>query len=305
MKELNISEKNKGIVFILLAALFFSLMTLFLRLAGDLPPFEKSFFRNFVAIFFAVGVIKKNKIPLTIGDKGNLKYLIARAVGGTLGIFCNFYAVDHLVLSDANMLNKLSPFFAIVFSFFLLNEKVKPHQIGCLMLAFIGTLLIIKPGFDTLYSFPAFIGMLGGLGAGFAYTFVRIASNHGVKGPIIVLFFSVFSCLASIPFMIPVFVMPTAKQLVFLFLTGFAAAGGQFSITAAYSHAPAREISIYDYSQIIFAAIIGMIIFGEFPDLLSIAGYITICSASLIMFLVQRKETTEPNGTKELSPKTP
>lgn len=284
----HISEKSKGIIYILLAAFFFSLMTLFLRLAGDIPAFEKSFFRNFVAIFFAYGVIVKNKIPLTVGDKGNLKFLLARAIGGTVGIFCNFYAVDHLVLSDANMLNKLSPFFAIVFSFFILHEKVKPYQIGCLMLAFIGTLLIIKPGFDSLYSFPAFIGMLGGLGAGFAYTFVRVASKHGVKGPIIVLFFSVFSCIASIPLTAMNFVMPTVEQLVFLFLTGFAAAGGQFSITAAYSHAPAREISIYDYSQIIMASVLGIIFFGEFPDALSIAGYITICTASVILFLVQK-----------------
>mgnify|MGYP002623062077 CR=1 FL=1 len=284
-----IPEKYKGILFVLLAAFFFSCMTLFLKLAGDLPSFEKSFFRNFVAIFFAAGVLVKNRIPLSFGGRGNVKYLIARSVGGTVGIFCNFYAVDHLVLPDANMLNKLSPFFAVIFSYFFLKEKISAQQFFCLTLAFIGALLIIKPGVSSLTSFPALIGAIGGMGAGFAYTFVRIANQHGVKGPVIVLFFSVFSCLASIPLMIPVFVVPTVKQLAFLFMTGFAAAGGQFSITAAYSHAPAREISVYDYSQIIFAALLGFAFLGEIPDVLSVAGYVVIGAASLIMFEMKRR----------------
>ena len=284
------NERYKGILYVLLAAFFFSCMTLFLKLAGDLPSFEKSFFRNFVAIFFAAGAILRSRIPLTIGGAKNIKYLLARSIGGTIGIFCNFYAVDHLVLSDANMLNKLSPFFAVVFSYFLLKEHIRPAQLFCLVLAFIGALLIIKPGLSGFLSFPALIGAIGGMGAGFAYTFVRIASQHGVKGPVIVLFFSVFSCLASIPLMLPVFVLPTVGQLAFLFLTGLAAAGGQFSITAAYSHAPAREISVYDYSQILFAALLGFLFLGEMPDLLSVIGYITIGAASVIMFELKKRE---------------
>ena len=89
--------------------------------------------------------------------------------------------------------------------------------------------------------------------------------------------------------MIPVFIVPTVKQLVFLFMTGFAAAVGQFSITAAYSHAPAREISVYDYSQIIFAALLGFFFLGEIPDVLSVVGYVVIGAASLIMFEMKRR----------------
>ncbi|MBQ9632705.1 MAG: DMT family transporter [Lachnospiraceae bacterium] len=290
MSGINLSEKYKGILYVLLAAASFSLMSLFLKLAGDLPSIEKSFFRNFVAIFFAIGVILKNKVPLSIGSKSSLKYLISRSVAGTIGIFGNFYAVDHLVLPDANMLNKLSPFFAVIFSYFLLKERVAPYQILCLILAFGGAMFIIKPGLSSLSAFPALIGALGGMGAGFAYTCVRLASQNGVKGPIIVLFFSVFSCLCSVPFTILNFVMPTPRQLFFLFMTGFAACGGQFGITAAYSHAPAREISVYDYSQVIFAALWGFLFLGERPDLFSVIGYIVIFLASFIMFEKKRKE---------------
>ena len=282
------TKRTKGILCIIAAGFCFACMTLFLKLAGDVSPFEKSFFRNFVAIFFASAIIKKNHIPLSYGQKSNLKYLVARSFFGTLGIFCNFYAVDHLVIADANMLNKLSPFFAIIFSFFLLKEKVRPYQAFCVIMAFCGAMLILKPGGESLTGFPALMGLMGGAFAGLAYTNVRLATSHGVPAPFVVLFFSVFSCLMSIPFTLTHFSLLTPQQLIFLLLSGLSATGGQFGITTAYSMAPAREISVYDYSQILFAAILGMIVLGELPDILSIIGYLVICSAGVIMFLITR-----------------
>lgn len=284
------SEKNKGIFYIILAALCFSLMSLFVRLSGDIPSMQKSLFRNLVALVFSVFILWKQKIPFRAG-KGNTTYLILRSVFGTLGIFCNFYAIDHLALSDANMLNKLSPFFAIIFSYFLLREKAAFYQIICVITAFIGTLFILRPGFDSMITFPALVGLLGGLGAGVAYTMVRILSGRGVKGPFIVFFFSAFSCLAALPFCIMDYTPMEPWQIGCLLLAGLAASGGQFSITAAYSHAPAKEISVYDYTQIIFSSLWGILFLEEFPDWISITGYVIIFGASFAMFLIrQRKE---------------
>ena len=283
------SEKNKGIFYIILAALCFSLMSLFVRLSGDIPSMQKSFFRNLVALVFAAIILQKEKIPFRAG-KGNTFYLVLRAAFGTLGLFCNFYAIDHLALSDANMLNKLSPFFAIIFSYFLLKERIALYQLLCVITAFIGTLFILRPGFNSLVTFPALIGLLGGLGAGIAYTMVRILSSRKEKGPFIVFFFSAFSCLAALPFCIFAFQPMELWQVGYLLLAGLAASGGQFSITAAYSHAPAKEISVYDYTQIIFSSLWGILFLGEFPDWMSISGYIIIFAASLSMFLIRRKK---------------
>ena len=105
------NKKNKGILFIICSAFCFALMGMFVKLAGDLPSIEKSFFRNLVALLFALIILKKDHVHFS-GKKENIKYLVIRSVAGTVGILCNFYAVDHLVLSDASMLNKMSPFFA-------------------------------------------------------------------------------------------------------------------------------------------------------------------------------------------------
>ena len=93
------NSRYKGIFFITLSALSFAFMNAFVRLSGDLPSVQKSFFRNLVAFFIALIMIIRSKDGFKI-EKGNLKYMILRATFGTVGILCNFYAVDHLVLSD-------------------------------------------------------------------------------------------------------------------------------------------------------------------------------------------------------------
>ena len=286
------SEKNKkylGIICIICSAFFFALMNMFVRMAGDLPAVQKSFFRNLIAFFFAFMVMKKDKIPFTCKKENRLSLLL-RATFGTLGVLCNFYAVGHLVLADASVLNKMSPFFAIIFSYIILKEKITVRQGAVVVVAFLGSLLVIKPTFANMDLIPSMIGLLGGLFAGAAYTYVRKLTTHGEKGPMVVAFFSGFSCLVLLPFLIFDYHHMTLAQLVILLLAGLAAAGGQFTITAAYSYAPAREISVYDYSQIIFAAVLGFFVFGQIPDLLSWIGYAVIIGMAVVNYKGRKKE---------------
>lgn len=284
-------SKNYGILCIILSAFCFACMNLFVKKAGNLPSFEKSFFRNIIAFFFALGVVVKSKEKVNI-PKDALPALFMRSIGGTVGILCNFYAIDHLVIADASMLNKLSPFFVLIFSYLILKEKVKLYQGICIIVAFIGSLFVIKPTADIIHNPASLMGMLGGLGAGIAYTFVRIAGKKGVKSPVIVAFFSGFSSLVTFPIMLMNFEPMTVAQLMFLLLAGLAATGGQFGIIMAYTFAPAREISVYDYSQIIFATILGILFLGELPDKYSFVGYGIIISASLVMFILNNRKTT-------------
>ena len=288
-----LATRNKGILCILASALCFAFMNMFVHLAGDLPSFEKAFFRNIVAFFFALIVVLRERDGRTLMPKGSFRYLMLRAVCGTVGILGNFYAIDHLVLSDATMLNKMSPFFAIIFSFVLMKERLTPTQILIVAGAFVGSLFVIKPTFSNLELLPSLLGFLGGMGAGMAYATVRKLSTLKVNGPFIVLFFSAFSSLVTLP---SLFIDPqpmSAGQLLSLLMAGLAAAGGQFSITAAYRFAPAREISVYEYSQIIFSALLGWTIFGQVPDVLSVIGYLVILSMAFVMFFYNKKQAEQ------------
>ena len=134
---------------------------------------HKSFFRNLIALLVAALMILREGKGFRPADKKNLPFLLGRAIFGTVGILANFYAVDHLLLSDASMLNKMSPFFAVLASIFILKEKLSPVQGVALIGAFTGALFIIKPTFSNLDLIPALIGFSGGHCAGIAYSLVR------------------------------------------------------------------------------------------------------------------------------------
>lgn len=289
---MNRMKKYKGILLIVLSAFCFALMSMFVRLAGDVPSVQKSFFRNIVAaVFAAVILLRAHTRPRLTRDAW--VYLLLRAFFGTLGILCNFYAVDRLVLADASILNKMSPFFAILCSYFVLKEKITPARMAIVLGAFIGSLFVIKPSFQNTSILPALVGLLGGLGAGVAYTMVRKLGQLGVKGPFIVFFFSAFSCLVTLPYLIFNYHPMTGTQLLYLLLAGLSATGGQFTITAAYIYAPAREISVYDYSQIIFSSMLGFFVFGQTPDVWSIVGYVLIVSMAVVMFLYNTRKSKD------------
>lgn len=283
-----INQKTKGIIYILTAAFGFSLMSLFVKLAGDLPAMQKAFFRNFVAMIFVFIMMLREKVGF-IPPKEHIPDLLGRSFFGTLGLICNFYALGTLNLSDANMLNKLSPFFAIIFSVFLLREKPKLVQIIGVTVAFVGSLFIIKPSFENPQVLPAVAGLAGGMGAGIAYTFVRRLGKKQENSRRIIFFFSAFSCLLCLPFLIIQYKHMSLLQLVYLILAGTFACVGQLGITKAYICAPAREISVYDYTQVIFAAALGFLVFGDIPDLLSVIGYVLICGAGVAMFFYNKK----------------
>lgn len=298
MNNRKASDYRMGIVFIVASAFFFALMNLFIRLTGDVPTLQKCFFRNFFALLIAVSTLIQNKTSFRIG-KGNLKYLLGRSMAGGLGMICNFYAIDHMAISDASILNKLSPFFAIIFSIFVLREIPNRFEWGAVIVAFIGALFVVKPSFS-FEMIPALAGVLGGLGAGLAYSFVRKLGLRGEKSMIIVAFFSGFTSLMLLPNLIFHYQPMTWQQWMYLCLTGAAAAGGQICITQAYAKAPAKELSVYDYSIVIFTAIFGFLFLDQIPDVYSIIGYIIIIStAATRWYVTGRKMKTGEAVNKE------
>lgn len=280
------SNRIKGILCIIASACGFAVMSAFIKLSGDLPSVQKTFFRNLVAALIALYLIIKHKGSMT-GKKENRKILVLRSICGTIGIVCNYYAVDRLVLSDANMLNKLSPFLVIIFCALFLKEKINLTQISIVTVAFIGVLFIIKPTFQ-VEIFPYLVGVLGSVFAALAYTCVRVLRNKEDYYTI-VFFFSTFSLIAILPMFVAVYKPMESIQVIYLILAGIFASIGQFGVTLAYKYAPAKEISIYDYSGILCSAILGMVFFSEIPDMFSVLGYIIIFSAAFYMFLYNKK----------------
>ncbi|MGN0709905.1 MAG: DMT family transporter [Anaerovoracaceae bacterium] len=279
-KRFDFNKNRKGILYIISAAFFFCMMTVFVKLAGDLPTLEKSFFRNLLAVVIAAVTLVRSGAGFRI-KKESAPWLFVRCLSGTLGMVANFYAISMLDLPDSNMLNKMSPVFAVIMSAILFREKPDRFETITIIIAFIGVVFVIQPTAGAA-SFPALIGLMSGFGAGLAYAAVHKLGMLGEKGPVIVFYFSLFTCLFCLPGMIIGWQDMSLKQFLFLMGAGAGGAGGQFSITAAYQSAPAKEISVFDYTQVLFAAVFGFLIFDEIPNVLSVVGYVIIIGVAVL-----------------------
>ena len=291
---IRMTDRAKGIAAITASAFGFALMAACVRLADDfggpVSSFQKSFFRNVVALAIALAVFARSRLSArragTRGDSGtrltpgSLVLLLLRSALGTCGIFANFYALGLVPIADGQTLNKTAPFFTVVFAWLFLGEKASMRQVVALALAFAGVVFVAKPGFAGDAAFPLAMGLLGGACAGGAYACVRALRRHSVEPAFIVLFFSAFSCLASVPFLLARFDPMTVGQVAILFGAGVGAAIGQFCITLAYGYAAPRDIAVYDYSNILFTAAFGLVLFDQVPDVWSVLGFSLILVAA-------------------------
>jgi drug/metabolite transporter (DMT)-like permease len=279
-------NKTKAVILMLISSLAFACSAAAVKLSGDLPVFEKVFFRNILAVVIAFIVIRKQKHRM-FGKKENQKYLMIRSLLGVIGMVLYFYAISNLYLADSAMLHKLFPFFVTIFAAIFLKEKISKIQIPALIIVFLAALLIIKPRFD--YSiFPALAAFGTAVISGGTYTLVRFLRNRE-KPATIVFYFSFVSFVILSPLVLLDYKPPSSIQWFYLLMIGVFGAIGQFTLTYAYRYGKASEIAIYNYSNIIFAGLIGFALWLEIPDLLSIIGGIIIIVSSIIVFTYNSK----------------
>ena len=276
----------KGIFCIIIAGFGFALMSLFVKLSGDLPSMQKGFFRNIIAVFISsIPLIKHWRVINIPRNNTGWLVLISRSVFGTIGLVLNFYAISHISLADSSIIQKLSPFIIIILSYIFFKEEMTRFQVFSIIIAFIGITLIIKPSGNDIISMGALAALLGALCAGIAYTCVRYLGTHNISGEFIIFFFSSLSSLMLLPYLILDYRTMTYYQLSMLLLAGISATIGQYGVTFAYKFAAAKNISVFDYSQVLFSGIFGYIFFGEFPDFQSLIGYIIVISVGIVLVL--------------------
>ncbi|MCK4531163.1 MAG: DMT family transporter [Candidatus Marinimicrobia bacterium] len=273
---------KKSIILMAISSLSFALMSLMVRLAGDLPLFEKVLFRNLISLIIAIVIIAKNGESFW-GQPKNRKFLILRGIGGLCGVMLYFYCISNMNLSDGTMLNKLSPFFVILFAALFLKEKLNRYQIIGIIVAFLASMLIIKPQFDIVV-LPAVFGLGSAVFAGFAYAIIRLLNVRGEAPATIVFYFSLISLVLTLPGAIVSFVMPTPIQWFYLLGIGVFAGTGQMLMTESYRYSRASDIAPYKYLHVLFTALIGIFFLGESMDPLSLLGSAIIVGVFIYLY---------------------
>lgn len=283
-------KKAKAITLMLISALSFSVMQVFVKLsASEVGTFEQVFFRNLISLFIAAIAVRKEHIQLLPEIKKGGKALWGRSFFGFLGIVLFFYATAHARQADVAMLNRASPVFVTLFAGPILKEKVSRVQICAVGLCLAGAYISMQPSFSS-DPLPLLSALAAAVVAGLAYTLLSYC-KRSVGATVIIFHFSLLSTICAGILMLPTFVVPSLKVMGMLLLIGAFAAVGQYFLTFAYQQAPASEVSIYQYSGVVFTALLSYMIFDEALSKTSIIGAVLILAAIFWVFENGRKKT--------------
>ena len=266
-------EPARGVLYVLGAAAAFSTMSALIKSAsGDLSTEMLVFLRNGFSLLFLLPFLARLRIE---GLRTKVFHLhLLRAIFGVTGIYLFVYAITHLPLAEAVLLNHTSALFVPFIAFLWLGERLTKVVGIALIVGFIGIAFILKPGSD-LRSIGTLVGLASGLTTAFAVVTIRRNAQTEPYQRIVFYFFTLATLVSAVPAALD-WQAPSLRQWLMLGAAGMFATLGQLGATKAYSLAPATRIGPYTYVSVVFAASWGWLLWDETPDLLSAFGAVLI-----------------------------
>lgn len=275
-----------GVRFMVGSAFFFSVMSLGVKLVGQrIPTQEVVLVRGVLnaaftyAMLRAAGVRPWGKRPAV---------LILRGLFGFLALSCLYYALVHLSLADATVLQYTNPVWTALFAAWLLGERMRRGEWVLVFASLAGVVLIARPGFlfggsaprlDLLAVTAALVGSMFSAGA-----YVTVRQLARTEDPLVIVFyFTLVAVAGSLPGTLVAPVWPEPHEWGFLLLVALTAQAGQVLLTRGLQREPAGRATAIGYLQVVFAAAWGAIFFAELPDAWVVAGAGIILGSTLVL----------------------
>lgn len=253
---------------------------------GSLPPYESAFFGAVFALIVMPFLLKKDDKWSDIFRTSNRPLWLLRFIAYPIGVIGSVTAFTHLSMAEAFILVFLQPAYVTIASVYFLKEKVGLKRWTAVIIGFIGVLIVLRPGFRELS-----IGHLGavfaGLGGAIFVICFRAAGNSEKK---ISLFGSgvLGALIICGVLMAPGFKIPSLLEWGYLAGYGLFAAVANLLLMYAANHAPATLVSTTQYSQMIWAIILGYLIFGDHVDLPTLIGIVLIIGSGLMTLMREK-----------------
>lgn len=268
----------------LLSTLAFFAANVCVKQVAHIPAMETVFFRCAVATAFCVYGLKRAKASL-IGT--NHTMLLLRGLFGTTALYFFFTTVQNIPLASAQTIQYVSPIFTAIIAIFVLKEGVLPTQWLFYAIAFSGVLLIER--FDPRIS-PLYLamGLISAFCSGVAYNLVR--SMRGKEHPLtVVLHFQLVGAALGAISLLFEWKTPQGWDWLYLLLIGIFSQLGQIFLTNALQSERIAGVAIINYSGLVYAIVIGWVIFGEGQDLASLAGMSLVVLGVFLSLLYGRR----------------
>jgi drug/metabolite transporter (DMT)-like permease len=288
----------QGILFKLISALLFAIMSALVRQLGDVAPVgQMVFFRSTFAIV-PVAVIYALRGELASAVRTGRPFgQLGRGMISTVGMFTNFGALARLPLADATAIGFASPLMTVALAALILKEKVRIYRWSAVAVGFVGVIVMLVPHFEPGHftgigtataSVGAVLALVSAIcNAGTVIQTRRLTQSETTSS--IVFYFSLICAIAgalTLPF---AWHSPTWSELAALVSVGLLGGLAHIFLTESYRHASASVIAPFDYSSMLWALLLGYFVFGELPPPLVYAGGAIVAAAGLFVIFRERQ----------------
>jgi drug/metabolite transporter (DMT)-like permease len=275
---------SQGLRYMVAGAFFFSAMSLLVKVAGQrLPSQQIVLARSLVMVVLAAVALRRLGVPL-LGTRRRL--LVLRGLLGFGALSCFYFALVHLPLAEATVLQYTNPAFAAVFAIVALGETMRRREIASVVLSLAGVALVARPallfgGTSALDPVAVSVGLLGAILSAAAYVVVRmLGTEHHL---VVILYFAVISAVGAVPVTVMTAVAPTAGEWLLLLGVGLTTHAGQVFMTRGLHLERAGRATAAGLVQIVFAAVWGLVIFSDVPGPLGVVGALLVISGVLLL----------------------
>lgn len=258
---------SKGVKYMLLSTLFFSLMNVCVKLVAHLPAVEVIMFRSIISLIISYAYLRRANVSVWGTHR---IWLVARGVAGATALILFFNTLQNIPLATAAMVQYMAPIFTAILGIFIVKERVRPWQWVFFGLSFGGVLVIegVETSVDTFY---LWLGVLSAVFSGIAYTIVRKLNTK--EHPLVIIFYFPLVTLPVVGiYSLFNWVQPEGWDWALLLLVGLLTQLGQYYMTMSYQTEEISKVANLNYIGIIYALLLGYFLFGELFNVWSYIG---------------------------------
>lgn len=281
-----------GILWMLVTGLCFIAVTALVKYLGTrVPPAESAFLRYLMGLVFLIPAIGALRCAHLTPRQWRL--FGVRGLMHGIGVILWFYAMARIPIADVTAMNYLAPIYVTIGAAFFLGERLAFRRIAAILVALLGAFLILRPGFREVSS--GHLAMIGtAVAFGGSYLTAKVMADE-VKPAVVVGMLSVFVTITLAPFAMLHWVTPSASELVVLFCIACVATAGHYTMTLAFAAAPLTVTQPVTFAQLIWAVLLGYLVFDEAIDIWVVLGGVVILGS--VVFITWREAVLKRGET--------
>lgn len=262
---------------------FVAVTALVKHMGTRVPPAEAAFLRYVLGLVFLIPMMKDLRAANLTPRQWKLFGF--RGLFHSGGVILWFYAMTRIPIAEVTAMNYLSPVYVTIGAALFLGERLALRRIGAILIALAGAAIILRPGFREVSTGHLAMLIAAVVFAG-SYLTAKIMADE-VKASVVVTMLSVFVTLGLAPFAYAVWVTPSMTDLGILFVVACFATAGHYTMTLAFAAAPVTVTQPVTFLQLLWAVLLGALVFSEPVDIWVVLGGIIILAS--VTFITWRE----------------